>query len=124
MTAEEIDAFLLGSDHTGTMILGVTRPDRGPLMVPLSFRWSSGTIRFATKRSRLHTKAFLAAGRASAMVHHERYAPGDQVERYVAIEGRIALADGASADPDVFVEAILEPDSLVGVVYDFSDDRS
>lgn len=121
MTSQQIDDFLMGSDHKGTMILAITRPDRGPLAVPLSFRWSHGVISFSTKRSRLHTKAFLAAGRATAMIHHERYEPGVQVERYVSIEGPVAIARGSSPDPDVFVEAILQPSSLVGVIYDLSD---
>lgn len=38
MTSTQIDEFLTGSDHKGTMILSVARADRGPLCVPLSFR--------------------------------------------------------------------------------------
>ncbi len=121
MKSNEIDEFLDGSDHKGTMILAVARPGKGPLTVPLSFRWSDGKIRFSTKPSRRHTKAFLATGRATALIHHERYESGVQVERYVMIEGPIRVVDGSSTDPDSFVQALIEPDSVIGVIYDFSD---
>ena len=121
MSEEQLEAFMRGGDHNGTMILAIARPGRGPLCVPLSFRWVDGTVRFSTKRSRRHTQAFLASGRATAMVHHEEYGPGVQVERYVAVEGPVHIPAGEDGDPDEFVEAVLEPDSLVGVIYDFSD---
>ena len=120
MTDDQLEEFLRGDDHKGTMILAIARPDIGPLCVPLSFRWTNGFIRFSTKRSRRHTKAFLEAGRATAMIHHENYQPGIQIERYVSIEGPIGIPDGTTGDPDVFVEAVIDPDSVVGVIYDFS----
>ena len=121
MTQRQLDEFMDGPDHNGTMILSIARPERGPLSVPLSFRWDGSSIRFSTKRSRRHTMAFLAAGRATAMIHHEEYGSGVQVERYVAVEGPVTIPAGAQGDPDVFVEAVLTAESVVGVIYDFSD---
>lgn len=53
------------------------------------------------------------------MIHHEQYEPGVQLERYVAVEGPIHLPAGAAGDPDVFVEAVLRAESVVGAAYDF-----
>lgn len=102
------------------MILSVALHGRWPLSVPLSFRWTGDSIRLSTKRSRLHTKAFMETGRATAIVHYERYEPGFHLERYVTVEGPIDLVADSSNDPDVFVEAVLRAESVVGVVYDFS----
>ena len=120
MTSEQVNDFLMNGDHKGTMILAVGRESRGPLCVPLSFRWDGETIRFSTTRSRRHTAAFLAAGRATALIHHELYGSGVQIEKYVALEGSVSIPAGSDGDPDVFVEAVLQPDSTVGVHYDFS----
>ena len=121
MTQQQLDEFMDGPDHKDTMILSIARPQRGPLSVPLSFRWDGGAIRFSTKRSRLHTQAFLVAGRATAMIHHEEYGPGRQLERYVTIEGPVTISAGPNGDPNAFVEAVLTAESVIGVIYDFSD---
>lgn len=117
MTAEQIEEFLNGPDHRGTMILAVARPGRGPLCVPLAFEYADGAFRFQTKRSRRHAQAFIEAGRATITVHHEDYS-GGQYERYVVAEGPVRFEEGLSDDEsDPFLTAVLEPTSLVAVVY-------
>jgi len=118
MTPEQVDEFLGGGDHRGTMILSVSRTDRGPLCVPLSFQYGHGVFRFHTKQSRRHAQAFLKAGRASITVHHEDYSAG-RYERYVVAEGPIRLETPPPDDgTDPFLTAILEPETLIAVVYD------
>ncbi len=118
MTREEAEAFLAGADHKGTAILSVPRPGRGPISVPMSFQYADGAFTFATKPSRRHAQAFLAAGRATVIVHHERYEPGVQLERYVTAEGPIAFAEPMPAH-DEFGTAVLRPESFVAVIYEF-----
>ena len=118
MTRQEAEAFLASVDHRGTAILSVGRPGRGPISVPLSFSYGDGVFRFVTKRSRRHARAFLAAGRATVLVHHEDY-DGRQYERYVFAEGPIGFVDGEGAGDDDFATAELTPDTFVGVVYEF-----
>ena len=117
MTREEAEGFLASPDHNGTAILAVPRPDRGPMLVPLAFRYREGTFEFDTKPSRRHAKAFEAAGRASVLVLPERSGDGAQLERYVSAEGPIAFADPRPGD-DEFGVAVLRPESFVGVVYE------
>lgn len=117
MTTEQMEEFLRGDDHRRTMVLSVGREGRGPLCVPLAFSYSEGVFRFQTKQSRRHAQAFLKAGRATITVHHEDYA-GRVYERYVVAEGSIRFATPPPDDgSDPFLTAVLEPDSLVAVVY-------
>jgi nitroimidazol reductase NimA-like FMN-containing flavoprotein (pyridoxamine 5'-phosphate oxidase superfamily) len=118
MTPEQIEEFLGGGDHRGTLILSVSRDGRGPLCVPLAFVYSDGTFRFQTKKSRRHAQAFMRAGRATITVHHEDYTRG-QYERYVAAEGPVRFETPPPTDgSDPFLTAILEPESVIAVVYD------
>lgn len=117
MSSEEAEAFLTGSSHRGTAILSVSRPGRGPLSVPLSFRYRAGGFEFDTKPSRRHTQAFLAAGRATFLVHYEDYSPGKVLEQYVMAEGPVAFVGDIPDDPESFGRARLEPESLVAVEY-------
>lgn len=117
MTPEQMEAFLAGDDHLGTAVLSVGRPERGPLSVPLAFAYRDGRFEFHTKASRRHTRLFLETGRATVLVHHERY-EGETLERYVMAEGPIRLeppAAGAGEDP--FRVAVLTPERLIAVVY-------
>lgn len=118
MTPEQMEEFLTGQDHRGTVILCVSRDGRGPLCVPLAFEYSDGVFRFQTKESRRHAQAFLKAGRATITVHHEDYSKG-QYERYVVAEGPIRFETPPPTDgSDPFLTAILEPESLIAVVYE------
>jgi nitroimidazol reductase NimA-like FMN-containing flavoprotein (pyridoxamine 5'-phosphate oxidase superfamily) len=117
MTDERIAEFLSSEDHRGTMILAVSREGKGPLCVPLAFTWSDGAFRFSTKQSREHARAFMATGRATITVHHEDY-DGRQYERYVVAEGPVRLETPPPDDgSDPFLTAVLEPESLIAVVY-------
>ncbi len=118
MSPAQLEEFLSGSDHRGTAILAVARDDAGPMLVPLSFRYEGGAFLFATKPSRRHARAFEAARWASVIVHHEDYAPGRQVERYVAAEGPIDWV-GERPPEDEFGTAALTAERLVGVIYEF-----
>lgn len=104
-------------DHNGTAILAVSRPGRGPMVVPLAFRYENGAFEFDTKPSRRHAMAFEAAGRASVIVHDEQYGPGTTLERYVTAEGPIGFVGRRPSDDD-FGTAVLEPESFIAVVYE------
>ena len=116
MTRAQAERFLTGSSHKGTLILSVPRPDRGPLSVPLAFRYVDGGFEFSTKPTRLHARAFMEAGRATVMVHYEDYGPGGTLEQYVMAEGPVRFLD-AAAKGDTFFTARLEPDSFIAVEY-------
>ena len=118
MTPDQVEDFLGGTDHRGTMILSVSRDGRGPLCVPLSFQYSDGVFRFHTKQSRRHAQAFLKAGRATITVHHEDYR-GGRYERYVVAEGPIRFVAPPPDDgTDPFLTAVLEPETLIAVIYE------
>jgi nitroimidazol reductase NimA-like FMN-containing flavoprotein (pyridoxamine 5'-phosphate oxidase superfamily) len=115
MTRRQAEDFLVGGAHRGTMVFSVAVDGRGPLSVPLAFRFEGGVFRFDTKRSRRHTRAFLAAGRATVLVHFERYG-SDDLEQYVMAEGPVRILDDGT-DPDAFVTAELVPERFIGVEY-------
>lgn len=116
MSREDAEAFLVSRDHNGTAILAVARPDKGPLLVPMAFRFTDGVFEFDTKPSRRHAKAFEETGRASVIVHHERYGEGEPLERYVAAEGPIGFAEPYPAEDD-FGTAVLTPESFIATIY-------
>lgn len=118
MSRADAERFLTGNSHKGTLILSVPRDGKGPLSVPLAFRYARGGFEFSTKPTRLHARAFLKAGRATVMVHYEHYGPGPTIEQYVMAEGPIGFVDpGVSPDADAFYTARLEPETLVAIEY-------
>lgn len=117
MTRQEAERFLEGRDHRGTAILSISRIDRGPLSVPLAFRFANGGFEFQTKLSRRHAREFTRAGRATVMVHFERYDAGATIEQYVMAEGPVGFVSGVPNDPEVFATARLEPETFIGMEY-------
>ncbi len=118
MTPEQAEQFLTHGAHKGTLILSVPRHGRGPLSVPLAFRYVHGGFEFSTKPTRLHARAFMKAGRATVMVHYESYGAGGNLEQYVTAEGPIAFKEpGAEPGVDSFFTARLEPESFIAVEY-------
>jgi hypothetical protein len=118
MSRKDAEVFLAGSSHKGTMILSVPRDGKGPLSVPLAFRFTRGGFEFSTKPSRLHAKAFLKAGRATVIVHYENYGPGGTLEQYVTAEGPIGFVDlRVPPDSDSFHTARLEPETFIAMEY-------
>ena len=85
MTPEQAERFLAAGSHKGTLILSVPREGRGPLSVPLAFRYVNGGFEFSTKPTRQHARAFMKAGRATVMVHHESYGAGGNLERNTSL---------------------------------------
>ncbi len=93
MTSPEREAFLAGL-HVG--ILGICLPDRGPLLLPIWYRYFPGAeIIFVTNKNSRKTK-FLAVGEhITVCVQNE-----DPPYQYVSVEGPIISIKNADHDHD------------------------
>lgn len=118
MTRAQAEDFLLQGGHTGTQILSVPQNGKGPPSVPLASRYANGGFEFSTKPTRLHAKAFMRPGRATVIVHYERYGDGGTLEQYVMVEGPIGfISSDVHQDADAFYKAKLEPETFIAVEY-------
>jgi len=117
MTRDEAESFLSSPDHKGTAILAVARPGKGPMVVPLAFRFRDGVFEFDTKPSRRHVALQRSAVSVPLVVDDDARPTGCLERLGVAAEGPIAFADPRPAD-DEFGVAVLTPESFVGVAYE------
>jgi len=104
MTDKRI-ADLLAGPHQA--ILSIARKDKGPLAVPMSYRFVDGTFLFVTSEETLHGKLMLKRGRATMTVQ-EALSDGLTVDQwYVIAEGPIRFTE---EDPFPQVRFILAKD--------------
>ncbi len=83
MTVEEREAFLAGV-HIG--ILSVDRPGRGPLALPIWYRYADGIVEIGMSGTSLKAQLLRAAGRATLTAQTET-AP----YQYVSVEGPVEV---------------------------------
>ncbi len=88
MTDEEITSFL---SEPLMCVFSVSRPDKGPIAVPLAFLYREGKFLLQTAATSVHGKAAIRAGRATVTIHHEHYEGTRARERYVMAEGPVAF---------------------------------
>jgi PPOX class probable F420-dependent enzyme len=86
MTKAEREAFLAGV-HVG--VLSVARPERGPLLAPIWYRYEpGGDVCIVTGRSSAKARHLARAGRASLCVQTET-----TPYRYLTVEGPVTLGE-------------------------------
>ena len=83
MTTEEREAFLADT-HVG--ILAVTRPERGPLALPIWYQYRDGVVEIGMGGNSTKAKLLRDAGRATLTVQTE-VAP----YQYVSVEGPVVV---------------------------------
>jgi nitroimidazol reductase NimA-like FMN-containing flavoprotein (pyridoxamine 5'-phosphate oxidase superfamily) len=83
MTVEEREAFL-ADVHVG--ILAIERPGRGPLAVPIWYRYTEGKIEIGMSGDSQKAKLLRAAGRATLTAQTET-----PPYKYVSVEGPVTL---------------------------------
>jgi nitroimidazol reductase NimA-like FMN-containing flavoprotein (pyridoxamine 5'-phosphate oxidase superfamily) len=83
MSPEERAAFLEG---VHVAVLAVDEPGRGPLALPVWYRWIDGTVEIGMEGVSRKAELLRAAGRATIVVQDE--APP---YRYVSVEGPLEL---------------------------------
>lgn len=83
MTRDEREAFLAGV-HVG--ILAIDEPGRGPLAMPIWYRYADGVVEISMDGSSLKARLLRAAGRATMTVQDE--APP---YKYVSVEGPVTV---------------------------------
>jgi hypothetical protein len=104
MTDSRIAEALAGPHQA---ILSVARNDKGPLAVPMSYRFVDDTFLFVTSVESLHGKLMLKRGRATITVQ-EAISDGLTVDQwYVIAEGPVRFTD---QDPLPHVRFVLAKD--------------
>ena len=94
MTQQEREAFLADL-HVG--VLGVTAPDRGPILLPIWYAYEpGGELIFVTNKDAEKAKLLERAGRFTVCVQNEQ--PPYQ---YVSVEGRILSMEAADHEGDL-----------------------
>jgi PPOX class probable F420-dependent enzyme len=94
MTREEREEFLAGI-HVG--VLSADQPGRGPLSVPVWYRYEAGGEIIVVTRPEARKARLLTAGaRVAFCVQSEEMPP-----KYVTIQGRVASASPADVTRDV-----------------------
>jgi len=98
-------AEVLAGPHQA--ILSIARKDKGPLAVPMSYRFIDGIFLFVTPVETLHGKLMLKRGRATITVQ-EALSDGLTVDQwYVIAEGPVRFTE---EDPIPHVRFILAKD--------------
>jgi nitroimidazol reductase NimA-like FMN-containing flavoprotein (pyridoxamine 5'-phosphate oxidase superfamily) len=88
-------------------VLSVGREGKGPVAVPMSYRYVDGRFVFATSRATLHGKLMLRRGRATITVQYEECDGRTVHQWYVMAEGPVRFTD---ENPLPHVRAIMAKD--------------
>jgi nitroimidazol reductase NimA-like FMN-containing flavoprotein (pyridoxamine 5'-phosphate oxidase superfamily) len=104
MDRQRVEEALAGPHQA---VLSIGRADRGPLAVPISYRFDAGEFSMITSPTSLHGQLIERTGRATMTVHHDTVSGRTVHQWYVIAEGPIAFTD---ADPAPLLRAILEKD--------------
>jgi len=91
MSRQEVDEHLA---RGGLMaILSVSRPDQGPIAVPLAYLWEDGRFLLMTPPESGHGKHMKRTGRATVTIHDERFAGNEVDQWYVMAEGTVEYTE-------------------------------
>ncbi|GGS41188.1 pyridoxamine 5'-phosphate oxidase family protein [Actinokineospora fastidiosa] len=85
MTVEEREAFL---NERRVGVIAVGRADRGPLAVPVWYRYADGEVQVWIERDSVKDKVLRKAGRFTLVAQSE-----ELPYRYVSVEGPVVAAD-------------------------------
>lgn len=96
---------LLDGPHQG--VLSVSRRDRGPVAVPMSYHYTEGSFFIVTSDQSLHGKLMVTLERATLTVQFEACTGRTVHQWYVMAEGDVRFTD---ADPKPHVRKILAKD--------------
>ena len=96
---------LLAGPHQA--VLSVSREEKGPVAVPMSYTFDGGRFFFVTLPTSLHGRVMTKAGRATLTIQYEKVEAGSVYQWYVMGEGPVAFTD---ADPAPYVRAMLIKD--------------
>lgn len=110
MSKAEREAFLAA---THVAVVSVARPERGPLSVPVWYRYTPGEeVRFVTGAQSLKARLIRAAGRLTLCVQNE--VPPYQ---YVSVEGPAAVSEAIDYENDVRSVALRYLGNEIGELY-------
>ena len=87
MSSDEMTAFL-HEEHIA--ILSISRPEAGPVAIPIWYEYREGKFFMSTEITSLHGRHMLRAGRATITVQQER-----QPYQYVSAEGSVRFLEGS-----------------------------
>lgn len=104
MTESEVSRHLGGPWQA---VLSISRVDRGPLAVPMSYHYRDGEFVMITSPDSDHGRLMLARGRASMTIHHDVVSARKVEQWYVTAEGPIWFTD---QDPEPVLRAIMAKD--------------
>lgn len=96
---------LLEGPHQG--VLSVSRKEKGPLAVPMSYLFRDGRFYIVTSTESLHSRLMTGTGRATMTVQFEEVSDRAVHQWYVMAEGPIGFTD---LEPKPFVKEILAKD--------------
>lgn len=88
-------------------VLSVGRREKGPVAVPMSYRYDGDRFFFVTSPTSLHGRLMAKAGRATLTIQFEEVGADSVYQWYVMAEGRTLFTD---ADPAPHIQAILAKD--------------
>jgi nitroimidazol reductase NimA-like FMN-containing flavoprotein (pyridoxamine 5'-phosphate oxidase superfamily) len=104
MTEEEISERLAGP-HQG--VLSLSREDRGPIAVPMSYVYRDERFWMITSPHSEHGRLMQTRGRATLTIHHDVVEPRRVEQWYVTAEGSVEFIDD---DPAPLLREILAKD--------------
>lgn len=104
LTPDHIEELLSGPHQA---VLSVSRVDRGPVAVPMSYRFVDGRFVIVTSPESLHSRLMKKTGRATITVQYEDCKGRSTYQWYVAAEGPIEFTDD---DPAPHIHAIMAKD--------------
>lgn len=104
MTTDEIEQRLAGPHQA---VLSLSRDDRGPIAVPMSYVYREGRFWMITSPDSEHGKLIQRRGRATLTIHHDVVELRQVQQWYVTAEGTIDFVDD---DPAPILRAILAKD--------------
>jgi PPOX class probable F420-dependent enzyme len=110
MNKAEREAFLAA---THIAVVSVARPGRGPLALPVWYRYTpGGSVRFVTDADSLKARLIRAVGRISLCVQNET--PPYQ---YVSVEGAASVSDDVDYENDIRRVALRYLGDEIGELY-------
>jgi hypothetical protein len=101
---QRIAELLDGPDQA---VLSVSRPDKGPVAVPMSYVFDGTRFVMVTSPTSLHGRLMERTGRATLTIQYERCDGRSVFQWYVVAEGPVAFTD---VEPRPFIRSILAKD--------------
>ncbi len=104
MSRPEIETCLAGPHQA---VLSVSRRDKGPVAVPMSYVFEDGRFWMITSPESRHGELMRRTGRITLTVHHEEYPRRTSRQWYVMAEGPVLFTDD---DPMPLLRRLLAKD--------------